>query len=191
MKKKILILFITSIFLLTSIMTLSALGKKTVVTHTESEGVDLELTVKDLKPDYWGIWPYGNFYGYEAHAYIKNIGDTALKEDEYPNMILKWTAEKNGEKVWGSTHNLWYNLIGSNVFEPGDEMGLTINWGNSEDFPIGATLSMCVDPERLIPENDEMNNDWAEQAPKIKTKIATTLSNSYFPLMMRLLNEIF
>ena len=173
MNKKIISIGIVAIFLLTGLSAASsAIGTQAEkIEKVKSDGeIDLQLIVKNLHGRWIRkfLW-FKEWIGYSATVYIKNIGTMSLEMSDYPDLEVRYTAEYKGEEVYNRTFNAWGQ--GEINLEPGEDIGWTIVfYGNENPYdyaPQGSTLKVVVDPNNLIPETDDYNNNyWSEVGPK-------------------------
>ena len=192
MNKKIISIGIVAIFLLAVLSAASsAIGTKAEkIEKVKSDGeIDLQLTVKNLHGRWIRkfLW-FKEWIGYSATVYIKNIGTMSLEMSDYPDLEVRYTAEYEGEEVCNYTFNAWGQ--GEIDLEPGEDIGWTIVFRDMEypyDYaPPGSTLKVVVDPNNLIPETDDYdNNYWSEVGPlsvnpvNLFTYLLNKLSNNY------------
>jgi len=169
-KKAIFAIGIVSMFLLTSLTVVSVTGKKANFTITSGEGIDLLLIVTRVRPTFTGLGLYREFDGYSATIHIINLGNAPMEKSEYPNFMIRQTAEYDGEEVYNRTFNSWkHHEIGDSL-EPGEVIGWSLLW-NVDHVPPKSTLTVFVDPDNLIPEwNDYENNYWEGIGPKVRSK---------------------
>ena len=193
MKKKILIMGVISLFLLAGLTTVYAAEIKTSepklvpsvkpVVVGSDDLPDLTIKIKNVHYS-WASRLY------IASIYIKNKGTATVSADE--TLELLGITLDNGEEVWSEIYDWSHNL----PLEPGQEKGFTYTW---EDSPPKATLKAVVDPENLIEESDESeeNNTFTISYPysrqqSIKSPFLNFLENhpSMFPILRLLLQRL-
>ena len=165
MNKKIITIGIIVMFLIVILSTLSAVGMITKKSEVEAdEEIDLKVTVKNIRVRFTRNLFFRKIIGYEANVFIKNIGNAPLRMSEYPIFEVQYTAEYAGEEVCKYRSNWWKHPRTGFSLEPGETTVHSVVWGTySNPIPQGSILTIFVDPNNLIPEIDDIdNNYWSE-----------------------------
>jgi len=188
MKKKMLCIAIVSLFLLTCLSSLSAVGNKIKKASDTDSTIELRLTVKDLHAIILKRPFYPPAYlGYGAQINVENVGTTTLKKSEYPKLELLYTTEFEGLELYNETVN-WWLCMDEVVVEPGQIVAFSHSWDHDQEYlPPKSKLTAFVDSKNLIPEWEDYNNNyWEEIGPDVKSR------NRFFnnELLLKILNRL-
>jgi len=152
MNKKSIAIGILSMFLLTSVASLST-------AEMETEASSQTIVIHDDLPDLTISFSHRYFgYDWKSEGYytsitIKNIGTKAVYS--YETLKFRIEVEKKGEVVYWETLD-WSKYL---PLEPGDEIAYSISVGGHENpLPGFASLRAIVDPDNLILEISDTNN---------------------------------
>ena len=164
--------------MLAGIPALSAEGVKNKMITNQTCEIDLKITVGPLMKEYF---PPGVFNGFIADVTVKNVGTACLKESEYPDFYLDVRVEgkDTGDVLIDNEYPVWYHhrigMAKREILLPGENIKFTVKFyshiGSDNVPPAGSTLKVILDPDNLIPESDDVgNNYWEQIAPNSKQR---------------------
>ena len=158
MNKKIIVLMLTGMFLLTGLTSISVVGQRTqTLNQTKAMVDDLpDLIIRidnevdyffDKNDEYYGFYLFG--------VEIKNIGDAPVLKGEKLEFVLQFI--KDDDIVYEQRMD-WSEDLPLTT-GPNDDIGWMVFAGQKNNpLPYGATIRAVVDQCKLITEIDDSNN---------------------------------